>query len=87
MTMRIPWQPIGTMPADRRDGRDILLCRRNTLGTVEGGDGIKLDQRWPFTYFVASFSDRYQSWWPQGEDECIMGEVDYWTDINPPEDL
>lgn len=85
----IPWEPIGNMPEDRKDGRELILGQRNTLGTVDGGDGTKLNPAHPYIYHIGRWGkDGY--WETQADDEggpfyLMPSDVDYWADINPPE--
>jgi hypothetical protein len=68
----IDWRPIADLPADRKDGREILLWQGGNMigpdiGTwnpsgVFGGDGY-----WEALYEGAPISD-----------------VTHWADINPP---
>lgn len=67
----------------------MLLCQRNILGTVDGGDGIKLNPRHPFIYHLGRWGE-HGYWETQADDEggpfyLMANEVDYWADINRPE--
>lgn len=70
----IPWQPIATMPTDRKDGREMLIWVPSLLN----GNGL-LAAHWvdgPTPHWSVKWSE--------------IGEVDptlvtFYADINPPE--
>lgn len=70
--MTIAWKPIGAMPADRKDGRPMLVAQDFDDGT--------------FAYAVAKW-DR-DSWRDDGDrcvGGMDGADLTHWADINPTE--
>lgn len=70
-----------------RDGREVLLAIANTLGTADGGDGVKLHPRWPFLYYLAEWTDPPGTWRTtegNGPYDIDPGEPCAWAEITPP---
>lgn len=84
----IDWIPIADLPDALKDGRDVLLCRKNTLGTYYGGDGEKLNPDRPFLYDLACWENG--QWRTETDDGCGGSEMmraddpDYFAELNPP---
>lgn len=73
-----------------RDGRELLLALRNILGTADGGDGVKLNPRWPFIYYLADWIAERGRWETTESDWDEHVDLDpdepcAWAEINPPE--
>lgn len=84
----IHWRDLDDMPGDRKDGRTLLFCRKNTLGTDYGGDGETLNPEMPYLYDLACWE---RGKWITDMDDGAGGaatmeadEPDWWADINPP---
>lgn len=75
----INWQPMSSMPDDRKDGRQMLLAFEYENGTINAGPRHWLYEtgRW------------YEERWidiGDGHRKAISrGKPDHWADINPPE--
>lgn len=66
----IPWEPIGTMPDDRKDGRPMLLWSHLNAPRVGVWDATD--------YFGEPFG------WCDSEEAGARIDPTHWADINPP---
>lgn len=58
----IDWVPIGDLLEHLKDGRELLLAVPDTLGTADGGDGVKLNPEHPYMLYVGRWHDGYECW-------------------------
>lgn len=77
----INWQPIATMPDDRKDGRQMLLW----------DDGQAATARWNADAVEYGIPRATRGAWDTGhasgtrDDPDTVAEPAFWADINPPE--
>ena len=83
------WQPLpDPTEAAPFDGKPCLLSVRNTLGTLYGGDGEKLDPEEPFMFYIGKWrSDVFQTTEEQWGEWVSLApsEVWRWAPIAMPE--
>lgn len=85
----VNWSETGRESEGMRDGRPILLAVPNRLGTIDGGDGVKLHPQFPFTFYVAKWEGER---WLTTETGAMYGdpitvephEPVYFAEINSP---
>jgi hypothetical protein len=84
----ILWQPIET--ADK-EADPILLAVPNKLGSAQGGDGKKLNPRWPVIYYLATWDESAGQWRTTEDDRdgysvyLTAREPRSWARIVPPD--
>jgi hypothetical protein len=88
----IDWLPKADMPAAMKDGRELLLCQINYLGTADGGDGTKLNPTAPYLFSIGRWTDHPTLtgyWETQADDDggpfyLYEADVDFWAEITAP---
>ena len=87
----VNWIDAGSMDPLMRDGRTLLLAVPNTLGTEYGGDGVRLDPRTPYFFYVGHWVSEAGAWhttetWAQdGEIVSLQPhEPSHYAEITPP---
>lgn len=76
----IPWQPIATMPEDRKDGRPMLITDGDGLYAVAHWDAYAASD--PLTHECVGWRDVGDMGWGG----TIGLEPTHYADINPPEE-
>jgi hypothetical protein len=71
ISANIPWEPISSMPEDRRDGRQVLLW----------GEG----EFWVATWDPEASSGQPSVWIDARENRIRLASPNWWADLTPPE--